>query len=90
LISILYDKSKGGKKSRVAKKNEYVHKLSGITVTSWKMNEWDYKKHRTPTQARGLFTRETGNRHEIVIRGYDKFFNTGEVSETKVCLIHTC
>ncbi|RIA89005.1 RNA ligase-domain-containing protein [Glomus cerebriforme] len=50
------------------------------------MNEWDYKKHRTPTKARGLFTRETGgtgNKYEIVIRGYDKFFNVGEVPETE-------
>jgi tRNA ligase len=49
------------------------------------MNEWDYKKHRTPTQARGLFTRETNDRNEIVVRGYNKFFNVDEVPETQVC-----
>ncbi|CAG8771647.1 14236_t:CDS:2, partial [Acaulospora morrowiae] len=47
------------------------------------MNEWDYKKSNLPTQARGLFTRVVEGRYEIVIRGYDKFFNIGEVSETK-------
>ncbi|CAG8595777.1 9769_t:CDS:2 [Funneliformis mosseae] len=46
------------------------------------MNEWDYKKGRTPTKIRGLFTRQVKNRYEIIIRGYDKFFNVGEVSET--------
>ncbi|CAB4394600.1 unnamed protein product [Rhizophagus irregularis] len=78
LISNLY-KSKGKK----VKRNEFVHKSSGVTLSSWKMNEWDYKKHRTPTQARGLFTRETNSKNEIVIRGYDKFFNIDEVTETK-------
>ncbi|WYZ35235.1 hypothetical protein EsH8_I_001511 [Colletotrichum jinshuiense] len=56
----------------------------GIAVDSWKMQEWDYKKQGLPTYARGLFT--TKNRHnepEIVVRGYDKFFNVGEVQETK-------
>ncbi|GBC09290.1 hypothetical protein RclHR1_08740010 [Rhizophagus clarus] len=78
LISQLY-KSKGKK----VKRNEFIHKSSGTPISSWKMNEWDYKKHRTPTQARGLFTRETDNKYEIVVRGYDKFFNIDEVPETE-------
>lgn len=55
----------------------------GLTVDSWKMAEWDYKKPYLPTYARGLFTTKTRrNVPEIAIRGYDKFFNTGETSET--------
>ncbi|KAK1999583.1 fungal tRNA ligase adenylyltransferase [Colletotrichum falcatum] len=56
----------------------------GVVVDSWKMQEWDYKKKDLPTYARGLFT--TRNRlgePEIVVRGYDKFFNVGEVHETR-------
>ncbi|KAK0620006.1 fungal tRNA ligase phosphodiesterase domain-containing protein [Immersiella caudata] len=57
---------------------------NNITVDSWRFQDWDYKKRNLPTYARGLFT--TRNSHglpEIAIRGYDKFFNTGEVHETE-------
>ncbi|KAI2611923.1 tRNA ligase [Hypoxylon sp. NC1633] len=69
-----------------AKKSTFKVKGSpdGITVDSWRLQEWDYKKPHLPTYARGLFT--TKNRrgqHEIAVRGYDKFFNIGEVSDTK-------
>ncbi|KAF6834501.1 fungal tRNA ligase/adenylyltransferase [Colletotrichum musicola] len=70
----------GCKRTSFAVKNSQ----DGITVDSWKMAEWDYKKRDLPTYARGLFT--TKNRYnepEIVVRGYDKFFNVGEVHETK-------
>ncbi|KAK0643338.1 fungal tRNA ligase phosphodiesterase domain-containing protein [Cercophora newfieldiana] len=56
----------------------------GIQVDSWRFQDWDYKKRDLPTYARGLFT--TKNSHgvpEIAIRGYDKFFNTGEVHATE-------
>ncbi|KAK4212706.1 tRNA ligase 1 [Rhypophila decipiens] len=57
---------------------------NNLTVTSWRMQEWDYKKPNLPTYARGLFTTKTSKgTPEIVIRGYDKFFNIDEVSETK-------
>ncbi|KAH7385840.1 RNA ligase-domain-containing protein [Pyrenochaeta sp. MPI-SDFR-AT-0127] len=57
---------------------------NGRTVDSWKMNDWDYKKANLPTYARGLFTYETldGNL-EIAVRGYDKFFNHGEIRKTE-------
>jgi hypothetical protein len=53
-------------------------------VNSWKFLEQDFKKHNLPTYARGLFTWRdpvTGN-HRIAVRGYDKFFNIGEVKRT--------
>ncbi|KAH9865332.1 hypothetical protein J1614_008915 [Plenodomus biglobosus] len=57
---------------------------NGRTVDSWKMNEWDYKKANLPTYARGLFTYTTlDGKQEIAVRGYDKFFNHGEVRKTE-------
>ncbi|KAI1377001.1 tRNA ligase [Hypoxylon crocopeplum] len=69
-----------------AKKSTFEVKGSpdGITVDSWRLHDWDYKKPNLPTYARGLFT--TKNRkgdYEIAVRGYDKFFNVDEVSDTK-------
>ena len=68
-----------------------------IKVRSWKMNEFKYYEVPSPfpTLARGLFTREILNdsqregeeasrTYEIVARGYDKFFNIGEVPWTTV------
>ncbi|KAK7398366.1 tRNA ligase [Neonectria punicea] len=56
----------------------------GIQVDSWRMQDWDYKRRDLPTYARGLFTTRTRrNEPEIAVRGYDKFFNTDEVHETK-------
>ncbi|KAH7910961.1 RNA ligase-domain-containing protein [Hygrophoropsis aurantiaca] len=64
---------------------------SDIAVSSWKMNEFRYYDVPSPfpTLARGLFSREIGNndceqpRYQIIARGYDKFFNIGEVPWTK-------
>ena len=66
-----------------------------IVVHSWKMNEFKYYDVPSPfpTLARGLFTvelpkgtdeaekgsKDVDQKHRIVARGYDKFFNIGEV-----------
>jgi tRNA ligase len=58
-----------------------------ITIESWKMNEFKYYDIPSPfpTLARGLFSAEEkgekggGSQYRIVVRGYDKFFNIGEV-----------
>ncbi|GAB7352025.1 hypothetical protein MBLNU459_g2540t1 [Dothideomycetes sp. NU459] len=77
-------KGKSGKGGFSARKNTFPVKGTGYTVDSWKMQEWDYKKPHLPTYARGLFTSETRQgSHEIVTRGYDKFFNVNEVSKTQ-------
>ncbi|KAK5634497.1 hypothetical protein RRF57_010210 [Xylaria bambusicola] len=56
----------------------------GIHVDSWRFQDWDYKKPNLPTYARGLFTtKNRHNDHEIAVRGYDKFFNVGEVYDTR-------
>lgn len=68
-------------------------------ITSWKMQEHLYRRKDCPfpTLARGLFTAtedfslqdpqergNSGNKIRIVARGYDKFFNIGEVPWTEV------
>jgi len=66
-----------------------------IKVRSWKMSEHHYYKVPSPfpTLARGIFTTWVSNGHDkqegqgtgsyrIVARGYDKFFNIGEVPWT--------
>lgn len=77
-------------------------------LTSWKMQDFAYKRDPCPfpTRARGLFTeklqvgkgkgeegakpkdqeKSKGEEYRIVARGYDKFFNVGEVSWTQVRL----
>lgn len=65
-----------------------------INLRSWKMNEHKYYDIPTPfpTLARGLFSMELPKeaededekRYRIVVRGYDKFFNIGEVPWTHV------
>ncbi|KAK9454959.1 RNA ligase-domain-containing protein [Dipodascopsis uninucleata] len=53
-------------------------------VHGWKFNDWDYKKQKLPTYARGLFSVvNSEGKMEIVSRGYDKFFNIDETTETK-------
>ncbi|KAG0244241.1 RNA ligase-domain-containing protein [Mortierella sp. GBAus27b] len=85
--------------------------LSALTITAWKMNEFEYTNGTLPTMARGLFTyqdptaqctattphdseasntsshKDDGGIHRILIRGYDKFFNVGEVQKTKAAWI---
>jgi tRNA ligase len=76
---------KGAGKSSLSIRKATFKLPDGRTVDSWRMQDWDYKKPNLPTYARGLFTRRndrTGN-WEIVVRGYDKFFNHGEVRETE-------
>ncbi|KAJ3987032.1 RNA ligase [Lentinula detonsa] len=58
-----------------------------IGVRSWKMNEHKYYDVPSPfpTLARGLFTTQVERdptSHRIIARGYDKFFNIGEVPWT--------
>ncbi|KAJ2902674.1 hypothetical protein MKZ38_000259 [Zalerion maritima] len=80
--------TKGGK-SRAkysCRKTSYEVETSptGIEIFSWKFQDQDYKRRDLPTYARGFFTtRKSDGSHEIVIRGYDKFFNNDEVNETK-------
>ncbi|KAI6903673.1 hypothetical protein KC348_g15604, partial [Hortaea werneckii] len=66
------------------KKNTFDVEGSNIKVDSWRMQDWEYKKPQLPTYARGLFTTiDSAGHPEIAVRGYDKFFNHGEVRETE-------
>ncbi|KAG7449651.1 uncharacterized protein BT62DRAFT_985206 [Guyanagaster necrorhizus] len=56
-----------------------------IKVCSWKMNEYKYYDVPSPfpSLVRGIFSVDLPeNSHRIVARGYDKFFNIGEVPWT--------
>ncbi|KAJ5160474.1 uncharacterized protein N7482_007478 [Penicillium canariense] len=77
---------KGSKKrSYTCKKSTFtVEGTKGVTVDSWKFMDWDYRRPDLPTYARGLFTtRRKDNTPEIAVRGYDKFFNVNETSDTE-------
>lgn len=66
---------------------EEVGESEERVLTSWKMADYAYKRDPCPfpTRARGLFTEKVGeDEYSIVARGYDKFFNVGEVSWTQV------
>jgi tRNA ligase len=72
------------KKNYSCKKSTFAVASSELCVDSWRFQDWDYKRDDLPTYARGLFTTKDQNgQPEIAIRGYDKFFNTGEVPATK-------
>ncbi|KXX80616.1 tRNA ligase 1 [Madurella mycetomatis] len=88
LVRGLNDSCQKGRKSGgfSVKKTKYAVAGSPTRaqVDSWRFQDWDYKRRDLPTYARGLFTTKTqSGTHEIAVRGYDKFFNTGEVRETE-------
>ena len=72
-----------GKASRkhTVRKTEYT--IQDQKITSWKFNEFLYKKDTCPfpIMARGLFTVERQGTRDILLRGYDKFFNIGETKK---------
>ncbi|KAL8876545.1 MAG: hypothetical protein Q9192_008840, partial [Flavoplaca navasiana] len=78
-------KQGGGKKAMSSKKTTFdIPDTNGLSVDSWRFQEWDYKRRDLPTYARGLFTyNKKDGTPEIATRGYDKFFNVGEVHETQ-------
>ncbi|KAF1796242.1 RNA ligase-domain-containing protein [Mucor lusitanicus] len=54
--------------------------------TSWTMRESVYKKKQDtfPTMSRGLFTKQRPDgQYQIMVRGYDKFFNVLETKATQ-------
>jgi tRNA splicing ligase len=58
----------------------------GQIWTSWTMRESVYKKKQDtfPTMSRGLFTKKLDDRnYQIMVRGYDKFFNVLETKATQ-------
>lgn len=60
---------------------------NGQVWTSWTMRETCYKKKADtfPTMARGIFTQRLANdQYQVMVRGYDKFFNVFETNATQV------
>nr|GAT52938.1 RNA ligase [Mycena chlorophos] len=88
LIASLHETS--AKKPKLIKSSVYAAPADPeIKVRSWKMDEFRYYDVPSPfpTLARGIFTvelpaPEDKKDYRIVARGYDKFFNIGEVPWT--------
>jgi tRNA ligase len=81
-----HQKQTGGRKSHgfSCKKSSFEVNGTPLIVDSYRFQDWDYKRDDLPTYARGIFTaKNEKGQPEIAIRGYDKFFNTGEVPSTK-------
>lgn len=76
-------KGKGRGGFQAKKRTFTLADKGGRQVDSWRLQEWDYKKPNLPTYARGLFTHHVNDKPEIVVRGYDKFFNVGEIRRTE-------
>ena len=83
---IVKGRQQGNKKKNVSCKKT-TFKIEGtqdVHIDSWRFQDWDYKRDDLPTYARGLFTyRRRDGTPEIATRGYDKFFNVGEVNDTQ-------
>lgn len=80
----LHEAARKGRKGTgfTCKKTDF--EIRNHTVSSWKFQDWDYKRKNLPTYARGLFTTKNSKGDiEIVTRGYDKFFNVDEISTTR-------
>jgi hypothetical protein len=91
------------KQPKLVRGKKYDVPGQSLKLTSWKMTEYMYTKSPCPfpTLARGLFTRwipapgqekapegkKGAGRDQIVVRGYDKFFNMNEVKWNTVSLI---
>lgn len=84
--------SKSGKSKLVHCSSYPAPSKPGMEIQRWKLNEFKYSVVPSPfpTLARGLFSRKVGEEgkdkvvHKVVARGYDKFFNIGEVPWTSV------
>ncbi|TAQ88518.1 hypothetical protein B7494_g3156 [Chlorociboria aeruginascens] len=91
--TLIHNLAANTKKSKQAAKKSFSCKKTSfdvegspakLVVDSWRFQDWDYKRDDLPTYARGLFTgKNEKGQDEIVIRGYDKFFNTEEVNTTR-------
>ena len=86
-------KKGSGNKTKLVHCSSYpAPSIPGMEIQRWKLNEYKYSVVPSPfpTLARGLFPRIVGKAgkdevvHKIVARGYDKFFNIGEVPWTTV------
>ena len=86
-------KKRSGNKTKLVFCSSYsAPSIPYIEIQRWQLNKFKYSvvPSPLPTLARGLFSRTVGKVgkdeivHKIVARGYDKFFNIGEVPWTAV------
>jgi tRNA ligase len=86
LVNSLKALTIGSRKLQAVRTKDYLFQPSpqeNYTITSYNIKEHVYRSGTLPVMARGLFTRYVNGKQEICIRGYDKFFNIGEVPQTK-------
>ncbi|OJD38597.1 trna ligase [Diplodia corticola] len=84
VLSLEAHTTKGKSKGGFSVRKHTFQLPNGRSVDSWRMQDWDYKKPNLPSYARGLFTyKNQAGIDEIAVRGYDKFFNHGEVNKTQ-------
>ncbi|CDO96069.1 unnamed protein product [Kluyveromyces dobzhanskii CBS 2104] len=84
LVKRLEEASKLKRHGKAARIPCSVFNRPDVSLDSWKFAEWDYGKPKIklPCNARGLFIQNSDSNPRIVARGYDKFFNIGEVRQT--------
>jgi tRNA ligase len=85
LVNCLRSLTIGSRKLQAVRTKEYLFKPTPqetFTITSYNIKEHVYRSGTLPVMARGLFTRQVKGKQQICIRGYDKFFNIGEVPQT--------
>ncbi|RKP37052.1 RNA ligase-domain-containing protein [Dimargaris cristalligena] len=87
-LTAIVSEGRAKKLNRGIRRTEYSVPETSVPISSWHFTEYMYKRDPCPfpTLARGLFTRPSPDpafTYDIVARGYDKFFNTGEVPKTK-------
>ncbi|KAI8147096.1 RNA ligase-domain-containing protein [Fennellomyces sp. T-0311] len=82
-IQILLDIERRDEKKKILRSKEFP--VDQTFWRSWTIREQIYKKkdNGLSTHARGLFTAAVGNKHAVMVRGYDKFFNVTEVEATQ-------
>ncbi|KAI9243327.1 RNA ligase-domain-containing protein [Phascolomyces articulosus] len=83
-IQKLFEIQERDPKKKILRSKEFT--LNDETIwRSWTIREQVYKKKNNglSTQARGLFTTKVGDKHTVVVRGYNKFFNVLEVEATQ-------
>ncbi|KTW25784.1 hypothetical protein T552_03397 [Pneumocystis carinii B80] len=85
LISRIKEEVEKNENKRSKSISKHTFTYNGVNIDSWKLPDFGFKKSsKLATDIRGLFSiTNDKNIHEIVIRGYNKFFAINEVKETK-------
>ncbi|KAJ3089094.1 hypothetical protein HK100_007855, partial [Physocladia obscura] len=84
LYSLSCDKKN---KEKIHDEKNHNYSNNDITIAAFNCPELSYKDETLPSMARGLFALvnpDPQTKKSILVRGYDKFFNIGEIPSTTV------